>query len=246
MAITPGRAAVAALAATLVATAGGWAIMWITRPEDLPVTEIIPPTLLTGIPLGLAAAALAHRALTELACIESRSERAKFAYNCALEWFGRGLGAKTWTTAALVGVLVAAGTFLASRESLAGDRAGIGVHTMFGPAVLLFVVAAGYTLAMKSFGAGLQTSLLSLVAALAGYLAVGMAESWRWYHSAGVYLLDGETIKESTALGAALDFVNPFFVFLHLAFWLPAAVLGATISAWLRDDGRYRFAVTRP
>jgi hypothetical protein len=71
-----------------------------------------------------------------------------------------------------------------------------------------------------------------------------MAESWRWCHSAGVYLFDGETMKESSALGAALDFVNPFFIFLHLAFWLPAAVLGATIGAWRRKDRRRPFAVT--
>jgi hypothetical protein len=237
--MAPMRAAIMAFVVTLAVIASGWAIMWIVRQEDLPVTEIVPPTLLTGIPLGLAAAALAHRA--ELASSESRSGRAKFACQCVLAAIRSGLGTRTWLTAALVGVLVATGTFLASRQSLAGDRAGIGVHTMFGPAVLLLVVGVGYAVATRSFRAGLQTSVLSLVAAFAGYLTVGIAESWRWYHSAGVYLLDGETMNESSALGAALDFVNPFFIFLHLAFWLPAAVLGATVGAWLRKD-RHPFA----
>jgi hypothetical protein len=135
----------------------------------------------------------------------------------------RRVNAKTWTTAALVGVLVAAGTLLASQASLVGDQSGIGDRTLLLPAALLFVVG---------FGTGLQTAVLALCGALVGLTAVGMAESWRWYYSAGVYLFDGETMKESGPLGAALDFVDPFFMFLHVAIWLPAAVLGATAGTW--------------
>jgi hypothetical protein len=63
MRMTPKQAAIAAFAVALAATAGGWALLLITRPVHLPLTEIIPPTLLTGTPLGLAAAALAYRAV---------------------------------------------------------------------------------------------------------------------------------------------------------------------------------------
>jgi hypothetical protein len=268
--MTRTRAAIAAFVVTLAATASGWAILLVTRPEDVPLTEIIPPTLLTGTPLALAAAALAHRAVAaadgrdipakilgiataglsgepgrwgqamraELASIESRAERAKFAYRCALLALRLGLGAKTWITAAVVGAIVAAGVLLASHASLMGNRAGIGDRTLFLPPVLLFVVGLVYAMAKGSFRTGFQTAVLSLIAALAGHIAMGMAESWRWYHTAGVYLFDGETIKESSALGAALDFVDPFFMSLHLALWLPAAVLGAAVGAWLRKVAR--------
>jgi hypothetical protein len=130
-----------------------------------------------------------------------------------------------------VGSLVGAGTLIASRVSLAGDQGGIGDTTIGLPALLLFLVGFVRAGLRRSFRVGLEGALLSLGTALVGMVAVGVVESWRWYQAPGAYLWDGDTVKDSTALGASLDFVNPFFMALHLAFWLPAAVLGAAAGA---------------
>ena len=45
-----------------------------------------------------------------------------------------------------------------------------------------FVVGFAYAAISRSFRRGFEVSALSLVVAFAGYIAMGMAESWRWYH----------------------------------------------------------------
>jgi hypothetical protein len=173
----------------------------------------------------------------ELASVEDPHERRRFAIGCAVAALKAGIGPAPWLVAVGVGVVFAVGTLVASRISLAGDRAGILGYLFPGPMLALFAVTVATAFISRSFRTGLVTGVLALLSGLIGVLAMTMAEAARWYAVAGVYVLDGDAPKSGlalTRLDAILDPLAPQFLIAFLLFWTPWPVLGAAIGACLR------------
>jgi hypothetical protein len=198
-------------------------------------SERIVGVATAGVPASRDEWAEAMRA--ELASIDDRSERRRFAIGCVVAAFRTGIGRESWLVGIAVGVAFALGTFAASRASLAGNRAGI-----IGFPILVFPLALGavtlvtsYT--TRSFRTGVVSGGLALVAGLVGFVAVAMAEAVRWRDVAGVYLMDGDAPKGGLALTraeAAIDPIAPLFLLVFLLVWTPWPVLGAAAGARMR------------
>jgi hypothetical protein len=164
----------------------------------------------------------------ELASIEPRTERRRFAIGCSVSAIG--IDTRHWLRPVAIGtgVFFAAGTLVASRASMAGGRGGIMGFTLAVPVVVLFMVTFVTALTARSFRTGLMVGWIALLAGLIGMLGAAIVEAAHWYDVAGVYLLDGDNPREGLdRLAAVLDPVAPTFVFFHLSLWAPWAVLGA-------------------
>lgn len=176
----------------------------------------------------------------ELASLEDPRERRRFAVGCAVAAAKTGVVSTTWLVAVGVGIAFAVGTLVASRVSLAGDRAGILGFLFLGPMLALFAVALTMAFASRSFRTGLVTGGLAFLAGLLGMLAMTMVEAARWHAVAGVYILDGDGPKSGlalTRLDAILDPLASTFLMFFLLFWTPWPVLGAALGARLRRPG---------
>lgn len=113
----------------------------------------------------------------ELANVDERGERRRFALGCAASALRLGPDGVTWLVAAGAAGLAAVGTYAASRASLA-DGAG-GILSAHGPGVALIVFVASITCALRhhSFRDGLQGGALALLAAFIASYGVGISES---------------------------------------------------------------------
>jgi hypothetical protein len=137
--------------------------------------------------------------------------------------------------AAFVGAGLAATTFVSSRASLTGDRAGplFFVIVVVTPVVLL-AVTCGIGYARASFWSGVGVGVLAVLAALVGIVAVATPEGARWAETAGVFILDGDApVLSPSARDGALDALQSTLVFGPIT-WVPWPVIGAALGAALR------------
>ena len=174
----------------------------------------------------------------ELASIDDRRERQRFAVGCAVASLRAGIGRPVWLVALATGACFATVVFVTSRVSLAGGRAGILGVLLFWAIPGLFGVGLLPAAAARSFRVGLLSGGLGLLAAAVATLVVSMAEGAHWYHVAGVFIMDGDVPK-----GGGLDLraavLDPLgFVVPLLLLWTPWPVLGAAAGDRLTRAAR--------
>ena len=190
-----------------------------------------------GLRGGHAAWGAAMRA--ELASIDRRDERRRFAVGRAWTALRTGWTRTGLLVAATVGAGLAATTLFSSRASLAGDRTGSLFHVLVvvTPVVLL-AVAFGVGFVGASFRSGLEIGLLAMLGALVGIVAVAMPEGARWAETAGVFMLDGDApVVALTGRAGALDALQSTLIFGSIT-WPAGPVIGAALGAALRRRRR--------
>lgn len=167
----------------------------------------------------------------ELDCIEDSRQRRRFALWSTVAAARLGIDRRTLTIALAAAGVVAIGTLIASRVTLANSQGGVLGYSFLGPQLLLaFVGLTGS--ARRSFRAGVQTGLMATGLALLGMLAVQVFEAGNWFDQAGVHIVDGDPPKDPlTRTQMMLDPIAPVFVVLYLVAWLPWPVIGAAIGS---------------
>ena len=131
---------------------------------------------------------------------------------------GPGCRSGAWVLAAGVAVVVAGGSFAASRWSLAHDQGGILGFWMSVPSALLLAVALATAWRNRSFGAGMRAGALAGLAALVAVLAVSIPEAVVWAHQRAGYLSTGDAVPP-TWQSAVLDVLRPEFLVGMIVFW---------------------------
>lgn len=169
----------------------------------------------------------------ELAAIDPPAERRRFALGGVWAALRSGRARGAWAQAAAVAVVVAGGSFAASRWSLAHDRGGILGFWITVPSVLLVVVALVTAWRQRSFGAGLRAAAVSGLAALVAVIAVGVPEALVWARRQAGYLSTGDAVPP-TWQDAALDVVRLDFLLMMLVCWVMGAAGGAALGTALR------------
>lgn len=172
----------------------------------------------------------------ELAAIDPPAERRRFALGGVWAALRTGPPRGAWLAAAGVAVIVAGGSFAASRWSLAHDQGGVLGFWFAVPNVLLFAVALAVAWRARSFGSGLRAGALAGIAALVAVLAVGIPEAVVWAHQQAGYLSTGDAVPP-TWQSAVRDVLRPEFLIGMIAFWTTGAAGGAALGAAL---GRLR------
>lgn len=209
----------------------------VRRSLEVAVGHDVPQRL-----LGVATAGLRGRRRTwgaamraELAAVDDRGERRRFAVGCALAAMRTGVTRSALLVAATAGAVLAAITFVSSRMSLGGDRSGSLFGVLVGVTPLVLVgVACVVAFVCASFRAGLEYGFLSLLAALVGIVAVAMPEGARWAETGGIFILDGDATRGAlTAWTGALDALLSTLTFGPAA-WVPWPVIGAALGLSLR------------
>ncbi|MBB5785713.1 hypothetical protein [Jiangella mangrovi] len=196
------------------------------RGPDLPARVVAVAT--AGRPRGVDWGA-ALRA--ELAHIDGRAGRWRFAAGCVEAALVGGSGRLARATAVPVFVVFAVLTFAGSRFMLAGQRVGLlaGIYLV---ALAVGAVAAAVGWAGRSFRAGLVSGATALAAGLAGVVAVAAIEAVTWYQRAGVWIIDGDVPAGGIASpGAAVTDAVVGMTSFGLLFALPFPVLGAALGA---------------
>ncbi|GAA4053844.1 hypothetical protein [Nonomuraea soli] len=182
------------------------------------------------LPAGRTAWGAALRA--ELAVIDAPAERRRFALGGTWTALWSGPPRHAWVGAAAVAALVAAGSFGASRWSLAHDRGGVLSFWAVVPGLLLLALTLGTSWRVRSFGAGLRAGALAGFAALVAVLAVGIPEAIVWAERRAGYLSTGDAVPPSWE-AAVLDVVRPEFLVAMIGFWAIGAVGGAALGTAL-------------
>ncbi|MFG1709446.1 hypothetical protein ACFLIM_40280 [Nonomuraea sp. M3C6] len=198
------------------------------------VWQLLIDLATTDLPKNRSAWGAALRA--ELAAIDPPAERRRFALGGAWAALRSGPPHGAWVWAAGVAVVVAGGSFAASRWSLAHDQGGILGFWMAIPSVLLLAVALATAWRDRSFGSGLRVGALAGLAALVAVLAVGIPEAVVWAHQQAGYLSTGDAVPP-TWQSAVLDVLRPEFLLVMIVFWTVGAVGGAALGTVL---GRLR------
>jgi hypothetical protein len=172
----------------------------------------------------------------ELAAIDPPAERRGFALGGVSAALRSARSHGAWIRAAGVAVVVAGGSFAASRWSLAHDRGGVLGFWMAFPSVLLLGVALATAWRSRSFGSGLRTGALAGLAALVAVLAVGIPEALVWVHQQAGYLSTGDAVPP-TWQSAVGDVLRPEFLLGMTVFWAMGTAGGAALGTAL---GRLR------
>ncbi len=170
----------------------------------------------------------------ELECIDDPGERRRFAFSCALTAVrsGWGRGAMLVATASFLAFGVT--SLVASRVMLAGDRTGLLAVLIGVPQVLFFGISLAAARATRSFRTGLEYGVSALLASLAGILVVAVPESVRWYHEAGVWMIDGDSPAYGIAGPAtAIEDAVGGLTFFYLLFTTPWPLMGAAAARGL-------------
>jgi hypothetical protein len=128
-----------------------------------------------------------------------------------------------------VAVVVAGGSFVASRWSLTHGQGGVLGFWLLIPSLLLFAVALAAAWHTRSFGSGLRTGALAGFAALVAVLAVGIPEAVVWAHQRAGYLSTGDAPPPNWQ-SAVLDVVRPEFLIGMAVLWTMAAAGGAALG----------------
>lgn len=168
----------------------------------------------------------------ELAAIDPPGERRRFALGGAWAALRSGPLHGAWLQAAGVAVVVAGGSFAASRWSLAHDQGGVLDFWMAAPSILLLAVALATAWHTRSFGSGLRAGALAGLAALVAVLAVGIPEAVVWAHQQAGYLSTGDAVPP-TWQSAVRDILRPEFLAGMIAFWTTSTAGGAALGAAL-------------
>ncbi|GGN76779.1 hypothetical protein GCM10010112_49270 [Actinoplanes lobatus] len=165
----------------------------------------------------------------ELASIDPRAERRRFALGGAWAALRSGPPQGAWVPAAGVAVAMAAGSFAASRWSLAHERGGILGFWMSVPTILLFAVALLTAYRTRSFGAALRASAPAGAAAMVAVIAVGIPEAVIWANRRAGYLSTGDAVPPDwqSAVG---DVLRPEFLVAMAVFWIIGATGGAAVG----------------
>ena len=175
----------------------------------------------------------------ELANVDERGERRRFALGCTASAMRLGPDGVTWLVAASAAGLAAVGTYAASRASLADGAGGILLAHVPGIAVVVFVATLAIALRHRSFRDGLQGGTLALLAAFVASYGVGISEAVVWAERRAGYLTTGDAVPPS-AQAAVLDLLRPEFVLWNLAYgllsMLLAAAMGALVARRRADD----------
>ena len=175
----------------------------------------------------------------ELANVDERGERRRFALGCTASALRLGLDPAMWLVAIGAAGLAAVGTYAASRASLADGAGGILSAHGSGVAVVVFVATLAIALRHRSFRDGLQGGTLALLAAFVASYAVGISEAVVWAERRAGYLTTGDAVPPS-AQAAVLDLLRPEFVLGNLAYGLQsmllAAAMGALVARRRADD----------
>jgi hypothetical protein len=168
----------------------------------------------------------------ELAAIDQPAERRRFALGgvVAVLRAARPLGA--WVPVAGVAVVVAFGTFAASRWSLAHDRGGVLGFWLAVPSALLFAVTLDWARRSRSFGSGLRTGARAGLAALVAVLVVALPEALVWADRQAGYLSTGDAVPPDwqSAVG---DVLRPEFLLGMIALWTMGTASGAALGTAL-------------
>ncbi|GIF98802.1 hypothetical protein [Catellatospora citrea] len=165
----------------------------------------------------------------ELAAIDPRPERRRFALGGAWAAVRSGRPRGTWLAAAVVAVAVAVGNFAASRWSLTHDRGGVLDFWLAFPSVLLLAVAFVTAWRSRSFGSGMRTGALSGLAAMVAVLAVSIPEAVVWANRQAGYLSTGDAVPPSWQ-SAVLDVLRLDFLVVMVVFWLVGTAGGAALG----------------
>ena len=166
----------------------------------------------------------------ELANVDERGERRRFALGCTASALRLGPDAVTWLVAAGAAGLAAVGTYAASRASLADDAGGILLAHGAGVSVVVFVATLAIALRHRSFRDGLQGGTLALLVAFVASYGVGISEAVVWAERRAGYLTTGDAVPPSTQ-AAVLDLLRPEFVLGNLAYGLLSMLLAAAMGA---------------
>jgi hypothetical protein len=170
----------------------------------------------------------------ELASIDVRTERWRFALGCVVAALRSGVGRAPWLVALVLLVGFAGATLVMSRVMLAGGRTGI-LQGVFAVPLVTFLVALGAAWLARSYWTGVVTGVLGLVAALVGALVVAVPESVTWYHEAGVWFIDGDYPKAGIAgPGHAVRDAVGGITFFVLLFGTPWPLIGAALGGLRR------------
>jgi len=172
----------------------------------------------------------------ELAAIGPPAERRGFALGGVWAALRSGRPRGAWARAAGVAVVVAGGSFAASRWSLTHGRGGVLSFWVAVPSVLLFAAALAAAWRSRSFGSGLRTGALAGLAALLAVLAVGIPEALVWAHQQAGYLSTGDAVPP-TWQSAVGDVLRPEFLLGMIVFWVTGTAGGAALGTAL---GRLR------
>jgi hypothetical protein len=176
----------------------------------------------------------------ELAVIEQPVERRRFALGGVWTALRAGAPRRVWIWAVGVAVVVAGGSFAASRWSLAHDRAGVLAFWMAVPSTLLFAVALTTAWHGRSFGSGMRAGALAGAASLVAVLAVGVPEAVVWAQARAGYLSTGDAVPP-TWQAAVGDVLRPEFLVGMAVLWAMSALGGTALGTAL---GRLRVAET--
>jgi hypothetical protein len=165
----------------------------------------------------------------ELASIEPPTERRRFAIVCSVSAIG--IDARHWLLPVAIGtgVCFAVGTLAASRASLVAAAASWVSHSRCQSSCVHGDVrdSIDHLIPHRSRGRVDRSACRP-----DWHAGASIVEAAHWFDVAGVYLLDGDNPREGLdRLGAVLDPVAPTFVFFHLSFWAPWAVLGAAAGS---------------
>jgi len=165
----------------------------------------------------------------ELAAIDPPAERRGFALGAVWAALRSGRPHGAWVRAAGVAVVVAGGSFAASRWSLTHGQGGVLGFWMAVPSVLLLAVALAAAWRNRSFGSGLRAGVLAGLAALVAALAVGIPEALVWAHQQAGYLSTGDAVPP-TWQSAVGDVLRPEFLLGMIVFWTTGTAGGAALG----------------
>ncbi|MEU4164980.1 hypothetical protein, partial [Actinoplanes sp. NPDC026670] len=159
-------------------------------------------------------------------CRAVRGDLGRFLLGGAWAALRSGPPQGAWALAAGVALLVAAGSFAASRWSLEHGRGGILGFWMYIPTTLLFAVALVTAYRTRSFGSAMRASALAGAAAMVAVLAVGIPEAVTWANRQAGYLSTGDAVPPDwqSAVG---DVLRPEFLVAMTVFWIIGATGGA-------------------
>ncbi|MFD8071870.1 hypothetical protein ACFV3E_04325 [Streptomyces sp. NPDC059718] len=174
---------------------------------------------------------------SELAAVEPPAERRRFALGGVWTALRSGRPHGAWARAGGVALVVAGGSYAASRWSLAHDRAGVLDFWAAVPSVLLLAVALTTAWRTRSFGSGLRAGALAGFAALVAVLAVGVPEAVFWANQQAGYLSTGDAVPPNWQ-SAVRDVLRPEFLLGMLVIWTTATAGGAALGAVLRPPSR--------
>ncbi|MCD0451720.1 hypothetical protein LO762_21340 [Actinocorallia sp. API 0066] len=178
----------------------------------------------------------------ELAAVDAPAERRGFAVGGAWAALRTGWLAGAWAWALGVAAVVAAGSFTASRWSLAHGQGGILGFWLTFPGAVLLGVALAAAWRHRSFGSGLRTGMMSGAAAFVAVLVVAVPEAVVWASRRAGYLSTGDAVPP-TWQSAVLDVLRPEFLLTMLTVWAVGMAGGAALGTAL---GRLRRPPTGP